>query len=104
MGYRLHGLLWLQRRRWSCLRRPSGDVLVDHDFGLCGGVGRHTLHIGALMKVRILTALLLIGVGLGFSCGALIWPPENGRHEAVSGGSPELPGIVVRRVVAQRRV
>ncbi|WP_219627183.1 hypothetical protein, partial [Stenotrophomonas maltophilia] len=26
----------------------------------------------------------------------LIWPPENGRHEAVSGGSPELPGVVVR--------
>ena len=36
--------------------------------------------------------------------GSLIWPPENGRHEAVSGGSPELPGVVVRRVVAQRRV
>ncbi|WP_242890306.1 hypothetical protein, partial [Stenotrophomonas maltophilia] len=28
--------------------------------------------------------------------GCLIWPPENGRHEAVSGGSPELPGVVVR--------
>lgn len=38
------------------------------------------------------------------SSGAVIWPPENGRHEAVSGGSPELPGVVVRRVVAQRRV
>ncbi|MCF3468850.1 gamma-glutamylcyclotransferase [Stenotrophomonas maltophilia] len=36
--------------------------------------------------------------------GRVIWPPENGRHEAVSGGSPELPGVVVRRVVAQRRV
>ena len=23
----------------------------------------------------------------------LIWLPENGRHEAVSGGSPELPGL-----------
>lgn len=23
----------------------------------------------------------------------LIWLSENGRHEAVSGGSPELPGI-----------
>ncbi|WP_258393936.1 hypothetical protein [Stenotrophomonas maltophilia] len=42
----------------------------SHDFWLCGGVGRHTLHIGALMMVRILTALLLIGVGLGFSGGA----------------------------------
>lgn len=41
--------------------------------------------------------------GMG-SRGCLIWPPENGRHEAVSGGSPELPGVVVRRVVAQRRV
>ncbi|WP_445514974.1 hypothetical protein, partial [Stenotrophomonas sp. 3(2025)] len=25
--------------------------------------------------------------------GCLIWLPENGRHEAVSGGSPELPGV-----------
>uniref|UniRef100_UPI00404518BB hypothetical protein n=1 Tax=Stenotrophomonas sp. 3(2025) TaxID=3456023 RepID=UPI00404518BB len=25
--------------------------------------------------------------------GVVIWLPENGRHEAVSGGSPELPGV-----------
>lgn len=41
-----------------------------HDFWPCGDVGRHTLQIGTLMMVRILTALLLIGVGLGFSGGA----------------------------------
>ena len=41
-----------------------------------------------------------VGLGTGVSDLA----PENGRHEAVSGGSPELPGVVVRRVVAQRRV
>jgi len=40
-----------------------------HDFWPCGDVGCHTLQIGALM-MRILTALLLIGVGLGFSGGA----------------------------------
>ncbi|MDG2508353.1 hypothetical protein, partial [Stenotrophomonas maltophilia] len=34
-------------------------------------------------------------VGVGWR-DRLIWPPENGRHEAVSGGSPELPGVVVR--------
>lgn len=41
-----------------------------HDFWPCGDVVRHTLQTGALMMVRILTALLLIGVGLGFSGGA----------------------------------
>lgn len=52
-----------------------------------------------------LSSRLFLTLSKPFSrCGRLIWPPENGRHEAVSGGSPELPGVVVRRVVAQRRV
>ena len=34
----------------------------------------------------------------------MIWLPENGRHEAVSGGGFELPGIGVGRLIAQRRV
>lgn len=96
MGYWFYGLLWLQCRWWSCLRRLSGDVFVDYDFGFCGGVGCYILYIGVLMKVRILIVLFLIGVGFGFFCGVLIWFFENGCYEVVLGGSLELLGIVVR--------
>lgn len=44
---------------------------------------------------------------IGLSAGVgelLICSPESERDEAVSGGSPKLPGVAIWRVVAQRRV